>query len=682
MVSESLQRLLVQLGLARTMALEGESCKASRDTAMQLIMSHSVFQEVGCSEAFLLFVVNHSEMIVYQDDAKIIDDSKEPDDRCMYVVLRGSAKLMLNGQVVRRLFAGSVVGELLVFGMCNKRSASVLAHGRCQVLYIRERVMMQGLKEFPAERDKVVMFGFKTSLRNDGYTEESLRRMDWPTIKMMVVKEAVRKSPIFANTSYRFAEELSVSASECIFLPGDHVVEYGAEGSSMFVVATGNISVLDADGCVNSTMGRGSIIGELAMFGVTQKRSATVQADSLCCMWEVCSKAWLPILERLPKIEQEMAEVINHSLENTIRDRIVSLPLFQEFTHGFTRELAFYCERQVYFDGSLVFSEGSKAKGLHILNRGMCWLSRKKIQIGRFSCGSHFNVSAMFGTHQTHFCSLFVLQTSQMLLISRASFVQVLAAFPDYRERVRQLGRLEQQAEEDFRKSVERQLQKKNMKKKSSFRKDTFIPMSCRALLESVMRSWSGQTTISRIWRANVQVSAVTLPPFANWRQQQQRLRVWRSPRLAGGVPSGVKSEPLTDHGHRHGFAGGASVASDTDGSVKEGGLVRLPAMPPRIERAEVSKWSGGAPHMPCSDDGSCTAEPADAAEGKAPKVALTRNELLELSYGTRMCKSNPHSSAHRRFPPLQPAPPLSPKPPAAEGERGSSRRFCRMAGS
>merc|ERR1712096_592814 len=136
----------------------------------------------------------------------------------------------------------------------------------------------------------------------------SITAEDWKTVELRAVMKAVKSSPVFGNMSVAFVEELSAVSSNRIYMPGDLIIEEGREGDSMFIMVSGNaavfatnheeqgtrrVSSVPTTQACQASMTRigvltaGSISGELAMLGVSQVRSATIEAETICCMWEI-----------------------------------------------------------------------------------------------------------------------------------------------------------------------------------------------------------------------------------------------------------------------------------------------------------------------------------------------------------------------------------------------------------
>merc|ERR1719498_2153963 len=71
----------------------------------------------------------------------------------------------------------------------------------------------------------------------------------------------------------------------------------------------------------------GNISGELAMLGVSKVRAATVEAESICCMWEVSHDAALDIIDKMPEVRAP--DIIVQHLQHAVPTLVDQLRLFK-----------------------------------------------------------------------------------------------------------------------------------------------------------------------------------------------------------------------------------------------------------------------------------------------------------------------------------------------------------------
>lgn len=90
------------------------------------------------------------------------------------------------------------------------------------------------------------------------------------------MNDALRSVPIFAGLSDGLLEQIDGVAHEVQFPQGHVLIESGMAGSGMFVLLDGRVSV-HARG-VETELGPGQVVGEVALLRKDSRRIARVQA--------------------------------------------------------------------------------------------------------------------------------------------------------------------------------------------------------------------------------------------------------------------------------------------------------------------------------------------------------------------------------------------------------------------
>lgn len=93
---------------------------------------------------------------------------------------------------------------------------------------------------------------------------------------MGAMNDALRSVGIFVGLSDPLLERIESVAHEVSFPPGHVLIESGLAGSGMFVLLDGRVSV-HARG-VDTELGPGEVVGELALLREDSRRIARVQA--------------------------------------------------------------------------------------------------------------------------------------------------------------------------------------------------------------------------------------------------------------------------------------------------------------------------------------------------------------------------------------------------------------------
>lgn len=510
-----------------------------------------LFQELRCGEEFLDFLASHMQERIFISGQRIVTEGSS-EDRCMYILDRGNARVYKGDMLVTTLEPGAVVGEVFLLGLALERTSTIIAEGTAYMLSLDQATVIHALQQFPEERSKVMMMAFRREHQpqDEGGEEKSaaddaldpvtgsprspsteMERGDdqWIRMALQIVIKAMAKSDMFPQQAgSAFVEELGQVALNHVYMPGEHVMEEGASGNSMFIMISGMASVYTGKpGAGFLRLGKltaGSISGELAMLGVSQTRSATIEAETFCCMWEITHSCALPIINRFPQLRDNFADIVVRNLQHTVPARMDSLPLFRGFDRKFPMMLSQYCDRKAYFCGQAIFKEASAGDGLCVMNLGRGMLTRKGYNVKAFSSGSHFNSTIMLGVHKSPICTLTATQTCHVVIVPRMAYLQALEMYPCHENHQRILQHESSEADK-FRKLVERMYVRANLWKKSQEEQQESKPYARQALpdheyLRRCFGEWARRLAITQKRRQELERSRKSIDDWIRQRRE------------------------------------------------------------------------------------------------------------------------------------------------------------------
>lgn len=448
---------------------------ADKPPTISCLREIEIFQEVGCCDGFLDFLNNHLEDRFFLGGQKIIDENLA-DDRSMFILGKGLAKVTKEGKQVGSIQAGAVFGEMVLLGLATKRSSTIVATEVCYMQVLKQAHVVRAMQLYPDERQKVLMIALKKSSGTGGQCiMKADGTPDWKANSVKTVVAAVQQTAMFGQIGAAFIEDLSNAAEDRIYMPGELIIEEGAAGDSLFIMVSGQAKVMvrddhakranDGNDSNQITVGMlkaGSISGELAMLGISKTRKATVEAETICVMWEVTHDRAMPVIEAHPDSRVQFLQSVCSHLEHTVASCIDGCPLFKNFSRKFRMLVGLYCDRAGYFPGQVIFKENTSGEGLVVLNYGEASLERQGMQIKTCAAGMHFNSTIMLGVHKVSFCTLTATQTSHVVVITRASYVQAIEQYPAD-QAAKDMLKQEQQQTEEFREAVRRQISRGGM---------------------------------------------------------------------------------------------------------------------------------------------------------------------------------------------------------------------------
>lgn len=238
-------------------------------------------------EAFLILPGSH-----------IISEGEESEHR-MYIIIHGIAQVSQCGVSLGHIGCGDAVREFGLFGVSPTNIRTVVAVEMCVAMAITEEGLVQAFLAFPDLRSQMMPIALKhASILHQamsrhgggGSGDEAAVAVDddWKEVRdaclaasprelrnlaVDAVYLAAKASPLLHAITLDFIVALSEVASDRIFMPGDTIMQQGAQGDSMFIILSGEAEVFSVNNGLKEkygTLSSGSITGELAMLRVSR----------------------------------------------------------------------------------------------------------------------------------------------------------------------------------------------------------------------------------------------------------------------------------------------------------------------------------------------------------------------------------------------------------------------------
>jgi len=161
----------------------------------------------------------------------------------------------------------------------------------------------------------------------------------------------IRKKPFFKCLTEDQVSQIVSAATVSLYGHGERIVEQGAEGSSMFILLTGEAAVYvrgeEPAGELTRVAGlqTGDYFGEMSLL-TGEKRSATVRATSDCRVLEIAKGHLAQILQENSQLLKSLSEMLaqrrmdNEGVLTSAAERHAAAGKKEEYARGFLQKLA------------------------------------------------------------------------------------------------------------------------------------------------------------------------------------------------------------------------------------------------------------------------------------------------------------------------------------------------------
>lgn len=227
------------------------------------------------------------------------------------------------------------------------------------------------------------------------------------------------------------------SMEELTYARGEVIIRQDETGDSLFVIEEGTVEVSekvnstddDEEPTILASVGSGSIFGERSLMN-REPRSATVMATSetVRCL-------------RMTKETFDLLMETNNKLSGTTRETIAKdvvkrLALFQNFTNAEREAIFAAMAHNTFQQGAYVFRQGSIGNQFFIITSGLLSVTvsgqrGKDKEISRLQPGDYFGELALIGSSSKRSANVLVLETCNLMSLSRADFGKFLGGLKD-----------------------------------------------------------------------------------------------------------------------------------------------------------------------------------------------------------------------------------------------------------
>lgn len=126
----------------------------------------------------------------------------------------------------------------------------------------------------------------------------------------LVTEEALKKAALFKDGEPLLLSQVIMALRPRMVVPGEQIIKKGDIGREMYVLARGEVEVLDDGGKVIKTLKDGDFFGEIGVL-TSQPRTATVRAKTGCDLFVLDQTDFVRILRDHPQFATGVLKVAN-----------------------------------------------------------------------------------------------------------------------------------------------------------------------------------------------------------------------------------------------------------------------------------------------------------------------------------------------------------------------------------
>jgi hypothetical protein len=219
----------------------------------------------------------------------------------------GNQSAISNAQKLYTIFA-ELLG-VVVYGYLIGNIVSLLAkHDPAKTHFLEnmEKLsVLTKLRDIPANLEKRIRNYYIYTWKNKlGYNESEiisglpagLRK----EVALQLKKEMIERIPLFKNTHESFMMDICLMLRPLIAIPGEYIIREKEEGSIMFFVLKGELSLIRNGKEYFKILRDGDFFGEMALFS-NKSRNASVRAETYCDLYALEKNDFDYVMKKYPE---------------------------------------------------------------------------------------------------------------------------------------------------------------------------------------------------------------------------------------------------------------------------------------------------------------------------------------------------------------------------------------------
>lgn len=128
-------------------------------------------------------------------------------------------------------------------------------------------------------------------------------------LNFAINRDIIEKIPFLKSATTEMIEDVMLALDHKVFVPGERIFRAGDQADALYMIHSGKIEILSAEGKHLAVLSEGAVFGEIALIS-DSPRTATARALSYCDLYLLPKADFQRIVASYPKFKSDMDEVM------------------------------------------------------------------------------------------------------------------------------------------------------------------------------------------------------------------------------------------------------------------------------------------------------------------------------------------------------------------------------------
>lgn len=128
-------------------------------------------------------------------------------------------------------------------------------------------------------------------------------------LNFAINKKIIERVSFFKTATSELLEDIMLSLDHRVYVPGERIFRAGDPGDSLYMIHSGQVDILTADGKPIASLNEGAVFGEIALIS-DGPRTATAKSVTHCDLYVLPKTDFYRIVESYPHFKSHLVEIM------------------------------------------------------------------------------------------------------------------------------------------------------------------------------------------------------------------------------------------------------------------------------------------------------------------------------------------------------------------------------------